>query len=130
MREKEIERLFWTIIASMALVALVTVLTGCATAYRAAGVSQVTVSAAMHAWGAYVAVEHPPAATELKVKAAYEKWQIAQFRVIDAAQTYAAKVGAPGVWAEEKNLEVAINAAAQAAADLVSLVESFGVKLR
>jgi hypothetical protein len=30
MKEKEIERLFWTIITSMALVALVTLLTGCA----------------------------------------------------------------------------------------------------
>jgi hypothetical protein len=128
MKEKEIERLFWTIITSMALVVLVTVLTGCASPYRAAGISQLTVSAAMHAWDAYVAVKHPSAAIQLKVKAAYEKWQIAQFLVIDAAQTYSAKVGTPGVWAEQEKLEATINAAAQAAADLVALLEPFGIK--
>ena len=50
----------------------------------------VPVSAAMTAWGSYVAANHPPASQELAVRAAFEKYQAAELLAIDATASYTA----------------------------------------
>jgi hypothetical protein len=102
--------------------------------YRAVGAAHVTVHAAMSAWNEYVKLKHPPASQELAVKAAFEKWQRAMLVVCDAgkaqAQAIAAAAQTNGVISIVSNfLQQAVADAAQDQADLVGLIQSFGVKL-
>lgn len=110
-------------------------LNGCSTPQRAAYVTvgsvQVSAEAAMAAWNVYVGQYHPPVAVELKVKAAYEKYQAALEAVCDAGAVYAAAgvTNASGATGASAALAQAQADAAQDLADLVGLLKGLGVKL-
>ena len=111
-------------------------LTGCGSTpqrvtYVAAGVTVTGADAAMTLWGAYVAKYHPPVAQEIAVKAAYEKYQVCMFGLIDTMQTYVAltavnSTNAPPVLNAVTAAQIA---ATQALADLLALLKQFGVKV-
>jgi len=100
-------------------------------AYRAAGTTVITVDKAMNAWADYVTVYHPPAAIELEVKGAFDKYRAAMLIMIDAAQVYVALAGSGSSNAPAAQADVAAASAAAAAAfaDLLNLLRSFGVNL-
>lgn len=99
--------------------------------YAAVGTVQVSVEAAMSAWNLYVGQNHPPVATELKVKAAYEKYQQAMAAVCDAGAIYAAAgvTNSAGQTGASAALQAATSNAGQTLADLVALIRSLGVKI-
>ncbi len=100
-------------------------------AYNTVDTPAIAVDSAMRAWGDYVAKYHPPAATELKVKAAFERYQRAELLAIDAAQAYA-EVSAntsTNSLAARLQAEATSQTAANALADLVNLLQNLGVKL-
>jgi hypothetical protein len=119
-----------SLLLALALPALM--LTGCASAptaaYKAESATAVTVETAMTAWGDYVAAHHPPASEELAVKAAFERYQAAELLAIDATASYVS-LASTNASASGSGLSVASAGAAQALSDLVSLLQSFGVKL-
>jgi hypothetical protein len=100
-------------------------------AYNSVAAPAVAVSQAMKAWGDYVAQFHPSAATELKVKAAFERYQAAELLAIDAARAYAdlSAGGATGTLAARAQAELTSRTATNALADLVGLLQQLGVKL-
>lgn len=100
-------------------------------AYVAAGSVQVSVETAMAAWNVYVGAQHPPLATELKVKAAYEKYQQAMVVVCDAGAIYAAAgvTNANGQTGAAAALDTARANAAQSLADLLGLMRTIGLKI-
>jgi hypothetical protein len=110
-------------------------ITGCntpqRTAYVAVGGVQVSAETAMGAWNVYVGAFHPSVATELKVKAAYEKYQAAMVAVCDAGAIYAASgvTNATGQTGAGAALATAQANAAQSLADLVNLLRSLGVNV-
>lgn len=108
-----------TIVVLLSVLAL---LTGCANwkqaGYKGTGTVVITVEAAMKAWAGYVAAGQAKPEQEVKVKAAYEKYQKAALVVIDAGQA-ATKTGNRGAF------DVAVSVAAATQADLVGLVQSF-----
>lgn len=101
---------------------LVMFLTGCANwkqaAYKSTGTVVITVDAAMTAWASYVATGQTKPEQEVKVKAAYEKYQSAALTVISAGQAATTN--------ETRALfDVAVAIASATQADLVALVKSF-----
>jgi len=112
---------------------------GCATSYKTEKAADVTVSAAMTAWGNYVAQYHPPVAQELQVKAAFEKYQAAELLAVDATKsmfdltaTNAATAGTTNATASavaQLKVTAATQAASQALADLIAVIQSFGVQI-
>jgi len=127
------------------LLALITLLTipvffaGCATSYKTEKAADITVSAAMTAWGNYVAQYHPPVSQELQVKAAFEKYQAAEILAVDASHslfdltaTNASTAGTTNAVSQsvaQAKVTVATQAASQALADLVALIQGFGIKI-
>lgn len=117
---------------------------GCASAptaaYKVEQATSVTVDAAMTAWGDYVEQNHPPVAEELAVKSAFETYQKAQLTAIDVtkifadlASTNSASAGTNTVaaaTAAQAKLNTAMAQAAGALADLISLIQTLGVKLQ
>jgi hypothetical protein len=114
-------------------------LAGCNTtpqraAFNAEQGAQVTIEAAMNGWGDYVAQYHPSAAQEAKVKAAYEKYQLAAVAVLDAEQmveALASSTNSPPAAVQTATLQKndAEHQAAIALSDLVGLLRSFNVKI-
>jgi hypothetical protein len=106
-------------------------LSGCSTApantYKAVSASDVTLSAAMRAWGDYVAQNHPPASDEQIVKSAFEAYQQAELLALDAA---AVAANAPDDPQALSNSQGTWNAASLAFGDLVNILEKFGVKIQ
>jgi len=134
---KTVSTLLMVFFLSLATLVLMT-LPGCASspariAYNVENSAQVTVSAAMGAWGDYVAQNHPPAAQEQKVKDAYEKYQATLTAVIDAttlAINLAAANGGtnnPSAWG---GVDIAQAQATAALTDLVTLVRTFGANIK
>ncbi len=121
------------VIAPTALVLATT--EGCKTANRSAyvvtGSVVVTVDAAMKAWGDYVHANHPPLSQEVAVKNAFEKYQAAALVVTSAGAAHARILATQG--ADQTTTLSALNAALAIAsaslADLITLVQQFGVKL-
>jgi len=106
--------------------------TGCAStpnkaAYQTVGTTIVSVDTAMHMWGAYVAVNHPSADVEKKVRAAYEKYQAAAAVVCDAGAVYASGISTNSSVITLLNIKTAM--AQQALVDLENLLTSIGVQL-
>ena len=105
---------------------------GCASAptnaYKAEAATDATVSAAMTAWGSYVAANHPPSSQELAVRAAFEKYQAAELLAIDATASYTAATSINSSAALDA-MTAASSSVAQSITDLVNLIQSFGVKL-
>jgi uncharacterized membrane-anchored protein YitT (DUF2179 family) len=109
---------------------------GCSTtanqaAYRATGTAVVTVDAAMMAWGAYVAKNHPGAETERKVADAYARYQQSVSVVADMAVAFqkAKASNDPSLPTAQANFNAVIAASAAALADLEGLIVGFGGKL-
>lgn len=101
-------------------------------AYNTLSASEVTVSAAMGAWGDYVKQSHPPIEQEQKVADAYKKYQLAMTAVIDATQLAVnlAASSSTNSTAASANTELYQQQAANALAELVELVKSFGATLK
>lgn len=96
-----------------------------AAAYKAENATVHTVDAAMTAWGDYVTQFHPGVAAELKVKAAFDRYQKVLLTTVDVSQIAALNAGtnAPtGLTTVPTELQTAI-------ADLLATIQSFGVKL-
>jgi hypothetical protein len=98
-------------------------------AYNTVDAPSVTVHQAMLIWNDYVGQFHPPAAQELKVKAAYEKYQAAELLALDAAHEYAAQAGSTNSVSAKVQSALTSQAAQQALADLLTLLRSFNLKL-
>lgn len=125
-------RIYFTVLllCAFALVAApMLLLPGCGTtaaqrSYHVANTTEFTVSAAMTAWGNYVAQFHPPAKEELRVKNAYDQYHAAMLVVADAGKAFAEGTGSQG------NLDLAISTAAASLTDLVNLIQTFGVQIQ
>lgn len=111
-------------------------LAGCKTTptraiYTAEAATQMTVEKALGAWNDYVGAYHPPASQEIAVRSAYRTYQAAMVAAIDASEVYAAAAAsnATNAPAARAAAEVARQAAAGRLADLVNLLQLFGVKL-
>lgn len=106
--------------------------TGCASAprvtYQATSTSAVTVETALKAYDVFAAAGKTTPAQNAAVKAAYEKYQAAFALVCDAGAVYSATSTTNAPTASTA-LQAAIQNANQAIADLVALVQTFGVKL-
>src|ERR1035441_6628878 len=101
-------------------------------AYNVVAAPAVAVDTAMTMWGDYVAQYHPSAIAEMKVKAAFEKYQACELLAIDAAQAYSTLVsgGATnGLGESQLNSLLSSQTAANALADLVNLLRNIGVKI-
>jgi hypothetical protein len=111
-----------------ALVAVAFLTLACASAeknaYRTVGSLSIGVDFAMNAWGEWVRAQNPPAATEARVKDAYEKYQAGMRTLKTAVLTYKAakEAGAP---LDPGVLEAALQGATEFAYQLVSLINSF-----
>jgi hypothetical protein len=110
--------------------------TGCSStpariAYNTAAAPAITVDHAMQGWGDYVAQFHPGAASEAKVKAAFERYQAAELAAIDAGKVFAdvAASGSTNTLGARVQSEVTSQAASDALASLVNLIQQLGVKL-
>jgi hypothetical protein len=109
------------------------VATGCksgpAVTYRAASTSGVAVGTALKAYDVFAAAGKTTPAQNAAVKAAYEKYQAAFALVCDAGAVYSAagQTNAPAAGAA---LQIAVQNANQAIADLVTLVQRFGVQIQ
>jgi hypothetical protein len=94
---------------------------GCASAnknaYRVVGTTVITVDAAMHGWSGWVSAGKATIADELKVKAAYERYQ--------AAIRLVAGVERSGSIATKFQWDNAANAVATSAGDLVLIINMF-----
>jgi len=112
-------------------------LAGCAgtpsrIAYDTVAAPAIAVDKAMTAWGDYVGLYHPSAAVELKVKAAFERYQAVELLAIDAAQAYATmtSIGATnGLGEAQLNALLSSETAANALADPVNLLRKLGVTI-
>jgi hypothetical protein len=98
-------------------------------AYNTVAAPATTVDVAMTAWGDYVGHYHPPAATEAKVRDAFQKYQAAELLAIDAAQIYADQAGSTNSFSAQVQAALAGQGAQRALADLVNLLQSLGVKM-
>lgn len=121
------------LICSLLLISLM--FSGCATppatiAYKTESAADIAVISAMSGWGAYVAASHPGVATELKVKAAFEKTQAAEIALIDATSAWVRLSPAAGGSTAPPDVIAAQAAFSQATASLVTLVQSFGITLK
>jgi hypothetical protein len=99
--------------------------------YTAETTTQVTVEAAMTAWGDYVAQYHPPLDQERAVKNAYDAYRVAMTAAIDAGEVYAAAASTSGTNGAGARVQAELSrqAAANRLADLVALLRKFGAKL-
>jgi hypothetical protein len=126
--------LYVFLVATLAFSGLVAV-TGCKTtpqqaSYQAAGSASVTVEAALQAYNVFVTGKTDAATIKQNaaVKAAYLKYQAAMAVVCDAGAIYAASSGTNAP-AASLLMQQAVSNANASIADLVALVQSFGVKL-
>jgi hypothetical protein len=116
----------------------VPLLNGCASAekaaYQATSATAVTVDAAMTAYGDYLKA-NPGALTDAQraqVRAAYIRYQNCLVEVIDAEEVVIASTSTNGSGTNSVTANAqtaALAAASQALTDLVTLLQSFGVKI-
>ena len=105
--------------------------TGCSTgqigtAYKVETATDTTIATAMSIWGDYVKANHPPVSEELQVQSAFQKVQAAELLANSATTIAAQNVGNTNLL----NAVLTSSAAeTQAFTDLVTLLQSFGVKL-
>lgn len=98
------------------------------TAYNVAKAPAVTVEQTMTAWGDYVAKFHPGPATELKVRAAFEKAKAAELVAIDAAHAYANAASGTNSVPQQLQSALLSQQAADALSELLALLQTFGLK--
>lgn len=103
---------------------------GCSSPQKAAFTTTstiaVSVDAAMTAWGDYVKQFNPAMADRQKVADAFAKYQAAELLLIDSEQA----LFATNTTATSSGVSTAQTQLDQAIADLVTLIQSFGVKLQ
>ena len=96
---------------------------GCAnpkqSAYRVVGTTANTVDSAMKGWGDYVKAGYAKAEEEVKVKAAYEKYQKSMLVAKAFINSYIDNE------ANENKLRVMVDAISSSSSELVSLINSF-----
>jgi hypothetical protein len=97
------------------------------TAYVVGQTTTITVESAMGLWAAYVAQKHPSAATEQRVKTAYEQYQRADILLLQAGRAMLA-TQTPGT-AALTNWQQAEAALAASAGQIYSLLTELGIKL-
>ena len=133
------KRLLVFLTAASLLLAVPT-FTGCAsankTAYKATATVAISADAAMSAWGDYVAHQRatgkPVAVSvEIQVRDAYLKYQSISIVAADAGASYSRASAAkdPNAGAALQGLNTAMSIASACLADLVNLIQQFGVKL-
>src|SRR5882757_5507695 len=125
------------LITSLTLCAFAPV--GCSTsqqsvAFKSASATQVTVDAAMTAWGDYVRAFHPPDSQRAQVRDLFNRYKACTIALIDAEEVLVSlnnSTNAPAgdVASATNNQAAALTAASQALADLVDAIRSFGVKM-
>lgn len=135
---------YLTIIAATALLIAgpIVFVSGCASAeratFKAAGITGVTAEKAIMAWGDYVAQQKQlgtPVSLEqeLRVKHAWDSYQLALKTVTDAGIAYSRQRTSPNP-ADVSSAEATLNAAAAVLSasigDLIELIASFGVKVQ
>lgn len=98
-------------------------------AFNVASAPAETADQVMKVWGDYVHQFHPSAAAELQVLHAYKKAKAAELATIDAAEAYANQVGTTNALGVSVINAFSSPEGQRALADLVALVQSFGVKL-
>jgi hypothetical protein len=106
-------------------------LTGCTTSQQAAAFkvetgANISVSAAMTGWGAYVALQHPGTNAEQTVYNAFESYKSANLAAINATEALAQS---PTTISTNVVIS-AQNLASQSITNLVNLIQSFGVTLK
>lgn len=98
-------------------------------AFNAVKAPAVTADQAMTLWGDYVHQFHPPASQERQVLDTYRKYKVAELAAIDAAQLAANSMSSTNSLLSTVTTQLQSPQAAQALADLVSLLRQFGVNL-
>lgn len=100
-------------------------------AYTALAGTEITLDAAMQAWGDYQAQFHPPMTQEGMVQYAYDKVQAAGIAATDAAKVLSdLPTSNPAAIADaQAKADKASADQAQALSELVALLRSFGVKI-
>lgn len=101
-------------------------------AYKALGTADVTVDSAMQAWGDYVRLNNPPLAEQQAVKAAFQKFQAAELVALDAVTVWASvatSTNSIAVSAASARSDQLAAVANNAFADLINLIQQYGVKL-
>lgn len=99
-------------------------------AVNVSDVSKVTMEAALQAWDSYIVQNHPPLDQQIAVRDAWRNYQAAQILILDAALILKEAETAGGNTPEQiAQLNYAIAEASNALADLVKLLQTFGVKL-
>ncbi len=128
--------LSYVLICALSIGTFSTALTGCTStpsriAYNTVETPAASVDVAMTAWGDYVRQYHPTAATEAKVRDAFQKYQAAELLAIDAAKTYAdqAASGSTNSFSAQVQSALTSQSAQSTLADLVKLIQSLGAKL-
>jgi hypothetical protein len=116
---------------------LLTALTGCtatgpAAGYQTVSTSDSTAATALKAWGDYVKKNNPPIEQQQAVKDAFNKFQFSELVALDAVTVWisvAQQTNSPA--ADEAAIRAAqlAQAANNAFADLLGLIQKFGVKL-
>lgn len=96
-------------------------------AYKSETAADAVVSAAMRAWGAYVATYHPPLGQEIRVRGAFNTYKSANLAAIDATEALANATGSNSL-AAAANYTAASQQAADSLSKLVGLVTQFTTK--
>lgn len=99
-------------------------------AVNVSDVSKVTVEAALRAWDDYIVLHHPPLSQQRAVKEVWKDYQAAQVLILDVALLMKETENAGGATPEQQTqLSYAIAEASNALADLIKMLQEFGVKL-
>jgi len=98
------------------------------TAYKTSKTAHVTAVAALRAWNDYVTARHPSVETEKKVQTAFDTYKTAQLILLDATKAYM-EAGSPPPATVQEKFELALQSAGNSLANLIGLIQSFGVKL-
>lgn len=99
-------------------------------AVNVSDVSKVTVEAALRAWDDYIVRYHPPLSQQRQVKEAWENYRAAQVLILDAALILKeAETAGTTTPEQQAQLNYAVTEASAALADLIKLLQGFGVKL-
>lgn len=99
-------------------------------AVNVSDVTRVTVESALRAWDDYIVAHHPPLSQQREVKKAWENYRAAQVLILDAALILKeAETAGTTTPEQQAQLNYAVAEASAALADLIKLLQGFGVKL-
>lgn len=114
---------FVIVVASIGLLSIPAVMTGCGTpaakTTQIAGSVSITVDAAMQSWGAWVRANRATVEQRIAVRGAFQKYQAA---MLTAEKIAISTLTAPD---NQSAYITALNAASQSSVELISLIETF-----